>query len=66
VKKRSKELLPVLVYFHGGFFHNGGSDFWKPHYFMDEDVLFVTLNFRWAKKRKGESHLSLIQPDHVF
>jgi carboxylesterase type B len=52
VKKRSKELLPVLVYFHGGFFHNGGSDFWKPHYFMDEDVLFVTLNFRWAKKKK--------------
>ncbi|OXA51774.1 esterase E4 [Folsomia candida] len=40
--------LPVIVYFHGGFFHNGGADFWKANYFMDEDVIFVTLNFRLA------------------
>ncbi|ODN00458.1 Venom carboxylesterase-6 [Orchesella cincta] len=44
--KSKKDLLNVIVYIHGGFFHNGGSPFWRPNYWMDEDVVFVSLNYR--------------------
>ncbi|CAL8100204.1 unnamed protein product [Orchesella dallaii] len=44
--KGKKKLLNVIVYIHGGFFHNGGGAFWRPNYFMDEDVVLVTLNYR--------------------
>jgi hypothetical protein len=40
------KLRPVMVYIHGGLYLNGGSDLWKPHYFMDEDVVIVTINYR--------------------
>ncbi|CAL8081477.1 unnamed protein product [Orchesella dallaii] len=43
-----KDLLPVMVYIHGGFLHNGGSNLYQPNYFMDEDVVFVTMNYRLA------------------
>ncbi|ODN00459.1 Venom carboxylesterase-6 [Orchesella cincta] len=40
------KLLPVMVYIHGGLFINGGSDLWRPTYFMDEDVIIVSINYR--------------------
>lgn len=44
--------LPVCpifqVYIHGGLFINGGSDLWRPNYFMDNDVIIVTINYRLA------------------
>ncbi|CAL8090392.1 unnamed protein product [Orchesella dallaii] len=36
----------VMVYIHGGLFHVGGSNFAGPKYFMDEDVILITLNYR--------------------
>lgn len=38
----------MQVYIHGGLFINGGSDLWRPLYFMDNDVIVVTMNYRLA------------------
>ncbi|XP_049942681.1 juvenile hormone esterase-like [Schistocerca serialis cubense] len=40
--------MPVLVYFHGGGFFSGSGTFGDagPHYFMDQDVILVTVNYR--------------------
>ncbi|XP_037078667.1 venom carboxylesterase-6-like [Pollicipes pollicipes] len=40
--------LPVMVWIHGGGFINGYGDaeFYGPDYFMDEQVVLVTLNYR--------------------
>lgn len=40
------KLKPVLVYLHGGGFISGGSVFYRPDYFMDEDIVLVTVNYR--------------------
>ncbi|KAL7036091.1 hypothetical protein ACKWTF_008686 [Chironomus riparius] len=39
---------PVMVWIHGGGFIMGGSstDFFGPDYFMQEDVIFVSFNYR--------------------
>lgn len=39
-----------MVFIHGGFFREGsGNDTWfGPDYFMDEDVILVTINYRLA------------------
>lgn len=41
---------PVIVYIHaGGFFAGGSVSYWTgPEYFMDQDVVFVTFNYRLA------------------
>lgn len=39
-------LLPVMVYFHGGYFMSGSSNTYGPDYFMDQDLVLVTLNYR--------------------
>ncbi|ODM97679.1 Venom carboxylesterase-6 [Orchesella cincta] len=41
-----KNLLPVLVFIHGGGFMSGSANVYKGKYFMDEDVVLVTLNYR--------------------
>jgi carboxylesterase type B len=38
--------LPVLVFIHGGGFQFGNSDENGADYFMDEDVVLLTLNYR--------------------
>ncbi|CAG7705488.1 unnamed protein product, partial [Allacma fusca] len=43
-----KLLYPVLVYIHGGFFVSGSSNVFRPKYFMDENVVLVTINYRLA------------------
>lgn len=40
------KLKPVLVYLHGGGFISGGSTFYRPDYFMDEEIVLVTVNYR--------------------
>ncbi|XP_035716357.1 venom carboxylesterase-6-like [Folsomia candida] len=40
------KLHPVLVTFHGGGFTSGDSKDFGPSYFMDEDCVVVTVNFR--------------------
>ena len=44
----NKELLPVMVYLHGGGFvaGEGSSTMFGPHFFMDEGVLLVTVQYR--------------------
>ncbi|CAL8080993.1 unnamed protein product [Orchesella dallaii] len=45
--KPTKKLLPVLVFIHGGIFMLGGSgELYSGRYFMDEDVIVVTVNYR--------------------
>ncbi|XP_035704166.1 venom carboxylesterase-6 isoform X2 [Folsomia candida] len=43
-----RQLDPVIVFIHGGIFMSGGSNIYRPKYFMDEDVVLVTLNYRLA------------------
>ena len=38
--------LPIMVWIHGGSFEAGGSNGYGPDYFMDEDVVLVTINYR--------------------
>lgn len=43
-----------MVYFHGGGFSSGSAAYSEkgPHYFMEYDVLIVTVNYRlgpWGK-----------------
>ncbi|CAG0887246.1 unnamed protein product [Darwinula stevensoni] len=42
------ENLPVIFFIHGGGFISGSSNslFYSPGYFMDEDVVLVTFNYR--------------------
>ncbi|CAG7720145.1 unnamed protein product [Allacma fusca] len=44
----AKKLLPVMVYIYGGLFMAGSADLYNGDYFMDEDVVLVTLNYRVA------------------
>ena len=38
--------FPVLVFFHGGSFQEGGSNFYGGKYFMEENVVLVSVNYR--------------------
>ena len=42
------KLLPVMVWIHGGAFVTGdsGTAMWGPHYFMDHDVVLVSMHYR--------------------
>ena len=42
------KLLPVMVWIHGGGFVTGdsGTAMWGPHYFMDYDVVLVSMHYR--------------------
>jgi len=44
--RTENSLLPVIVFIHGGVFMYGASTEHRPFYFMDEDVIVVTLNYR--------------------
>lgn len=44
--KNANQGLPVMVFIHGGFFMTGSSAFFPPLYFMDEEVVLVTMNYR--------------------
>lgn len=41
-------LLPVMVYIYGGGFNRGAAtrELYGPDYFMQKDVVVVTLNYR--------------------
>ncbi|CAG7835930.1 unnamed protein product [Allacma fusca] len=41
-----QKLLPVMVWIHGGAFQFGSSSEYRPIFFMDEDVVVVTINYR--------------------
>nr|AEL33699.1 carboxylesterase CXE26 [Spodoptera littoralis] len=40
--------LPVMVWIHGGGFYTGSgdSDFYGPEFFMEHDIILVTINYR--------------------
>lgn len=42
-------LKPVLVYIHGGGFETGSAHNHGPEYFMDRDIVLVTINYRLNK-----------------
>ncbi|CAL8090407.1 unnamed protein product [Orchesella dallaii] len=44
--KDSGKVLPVLFWIYGGGFQSGTSDIYRPTYFMDEDVVMVSVNYR--------------------
>ncbi|ODN05451.1 Esterase E4 [Orchesella cincta] len=37
---------PIIVYFHGGGFMAGSGNLYGGSYFLDEDVILITLNYR--------------------
>lgn len=45
---KPKELYPVLVWIHGGGFTMGSSrtEIYGPDYFMQKNVVFVSMNYR--------------------
>ncbi|CAG7728483.1 unnamed protein product, partial [Allacma fusca] len=45
-KVNFKQLLPVMVFIHGGAFQEGTGSIYKPDYLMDEDVVYVNPNYR--------------------
>ncbi|XP_050531743.1 juvenile hormone esterase-like isoform X2 [Daktulosphaira vitifoliae] len=47
-KPQVDKLLPVMFWIHGGAFSsgNGGSQMFGPQYFMDKDVIIVSINYR--------------------
>lgn len=46
--QESEEAMPVMFWIHGGFFRHGSgnTEFYNPDYFMDENVVVVTVNYR--------------------
>ena len=38
--------LPVMFWIHGGGFIDGTSSEHGPHFFMDQDIILVTINYR--------------------
>ncbi|XP_033229045.1 esterase E4-like [Belonocnema kinseyi] len=44
----TQDLLPVMVWIHGGAFNSGNSSStgYGPDYLLDKDVIFVSLNYR--------------------
>lgn len=40
------ELKPVIVFLHGGALEFGAGIEQQPHYIMDRDIVFVTINYR--------------------
>ena len=40
------ELLPVMVFVHGGGFTSGESNLYGPSYLLDRNVILVTINYR--------------------
>ncbi|XKL67712.1 hypothetical protein PGB90_003203 [Kerria lacca] len=38
--------MPVMIYIHGGGFKTGGSTSYNAEYFMDRNVILVTINYR--------------------
>lgn len=46
--KTDKKLLPVVLFIHGGAFFVGNSNagLYRPDYFIDKDVVLVTINYR--------------------
>ncbi|XP_076279075.1 uncharacterized protein LOC143208489 [Lasioglossum baleicum] len=47
-KVKRTDLLPVMVFIHGGGYLTGNSSrhLYGPNYLLDKDILFVTLNYR--------------------
>ncbi|CAG7835739.1 unnamed protein product [Allacma fusca] len=45
-KHANNTKLPVMVYIHGGGYNLMGSVDYKPHFFMDEDIVLVVINYR--------------------
>ena len=39
-------LLPVMIHIHGGGFAFMSPEEYRPEYFMDEDIVFVSMNYR--------------------
>ncbi|XP_045478007.1 uncharacterized protein LOC123683151 [Harmonia axyridis] len=46
--ENSNPRRPVIIYLHpGGFYEGSGRSNWfGPHYFMDQDIVLVTINYR--------------------
>ena len=42
----SVQKLPVMVFIHGGHFMTGSGEEYGAKYFMEEEVILVTFNYR--------------------
>lgn len=54
------KLQPVMVWVHGGGFVAGSSDMYDPKYFMDYNMVVVTMNYRLASLgflNTGDEHV---------
>jgi carboxylesterase type B len=48
VKSDTTALLPVMVFIYGGGYTSGDNkaDQYGPHYFLDKEIVLVTVNYR--------------------
>ena len=44
---------PVVVFIHGGNFVRGSAADYQPDYILDEDVVLVTIQYRWDELLQG-------------
>ena len=45
-EREKKKDFPVFVWIHGGSYFWGAGSLFGPSYFLDNDVILVTLNYR--------------------
>lgn len=43
---KTNNLVPVMVYVHGGSFRNYNSPDFQPHYLMKRNIILVVMNYR--------------------
>lgn len=46
MRSQNSTLLPVAIYVHGGSFQGGAGDNYGPNYLIDEEIVFITINYR--------------------
>jgi len=60
---KSRELMPVMVWFLPGGFEWGASESYDAKYLMDEDVVLVTFNYRMGALGNGKLKYTLCLQD---
>jgi carboxylesterase type B len=59
LNEQNGEIMDVMFWIHGGLFYSGSAQSYPPNFFMDKNVVLVSLNYRLGAY--GKSHRNKIQ-----